>query len=525
MTKVSIITTACRPGGLDITLAGFRDQIYKDIEFIVVDKRYSKRHKEIKQLAKDYGLNNFLHIPEHRLNGNWTTFCSAWNTGMALATGDIFIFLGDWTYIHPNLVEGHLEAHKTPNRYVLAPYIYTELPELTKPYPYDKEKQHQRHLHCTEIDDVISGGILDEVFAFKDGPFNVQWIPQLKIRDFPHQDIRFSMLPTSQEIHLAPNVVGWVHIKHESISRELAHRLNGLDERLERGKGPMDTDFEVRLDLAGASLWWDTMIPPGISPNPRWHCRTMPWGDMTQRLENRWSFEDGSTYIAHRKRAIISATTKEEKDQLIQSKNPYTLEGLANRLASWKNGDEPKPIDVDDLTYWGRDIWPDTDDASPIHNSQWPSQKSSSICKTCLQNTFIELGGVYQSSYHPNIHTQLITGVNWIWNFINGSIPLHNNHADRIKTINFLDQFSTETIEKLLEECYRVLKMSGVLFIQLTDLDWIAENPDLRIPQFAHLKSGFTQSTLTVLLKKIGFRHIVFAGRETEHDFRMNAIK
>ncbi len=496
MLKVSVITTAYRPGGLDITLAGMLDQTYPNFEVIIVDKRYNKRHNDVMKLAEDYGIRDkIIHLPEHRMNGKWTTFCSAWNTGMALATGDLLIFLCDWMYVHSSWIEAHIRAHEVPNRYVAAPYIHTDLPELTKPYPYDNEKQRQRGDRCTEPDDVFYGSILEEMLTFKGGAFDPKWIPLLKRHEYPHQDSRFTWQPTSTEI--GPNAEGWMHIKHESLSRELAYRLNGLDERLERGKGPMDIDYQMRLTQAGVSLWWDVSIPPGICPNPRFYCRTMPWGDMKERLEGRWSYDDGLAYIRARQASIQSAKTKEEREQLIRAKNPYSLAGLAKRIAPWKNGEEPKPLEVDDMTYWGREIWPETDDDSPIHNAEWPHKPS------------ITLGGADSCPYDLK----------------NGFVLLYGESIDNIKTINFLDQQPTEMVEKLLAECYRVLKMSGVLFIQLTDGQVIARDADALTPTFQHLKSIFTQDTLTVILKRIGFRHIVFAGKETQFDFRMNAVK
>ena len=360
MTKVSVLTSTFRPGGLDITLAGMRDQTFKDFELIIVDKRYDKRHKEVMQLAKEYGVKT-IHVPEHRTNGKWNTFCSAWNTAFALAQGELFIILGDYMYLHPGTIEAHLRAHEVENRYVLAPYIYTDMPAFKKPYTKDLKNQMYRGTLCTDNDDVLNGGVIEEMFAFRDGPFDASWIPNLPPSLPPDQDIRAGYYPQGRYLD-STSGIGWVHVKYESAPRSLYYKYNGLDERMERGKGPMDLDLETRIILGGVNVWWDPSVPPGISPNPRWYCRSMPWGTMNERLQGRWSYDDGLTYIERRKTEIKAAKTQKEQEQAVRAKNLYSLEELSERLAPWRSEENHpvRSIDVDDMVYWGKELWPDT---------------------------------------------------------------------------------------------------------------------------------------------------------------------
>src|SRR6266853_3506423 len=126
---VSVLVSTFRPGGIDMLMAGMRDQTYKDFELVLIDRRYALRHDRVQQLAARCGV-KLIHVTEHRRNGKWVSFCSAWNTGMALARGDVLIFLQDYAYTPPGWIEAHLEALGYGRRYVLAPYTYAKMPEL-----------------------------------------------------------------------------------------------------------------------------------------------------------------------------------------------------------------------------------------------------------------------------------------------------------------------------------------------------------------------------------------------------------
>lgn len=342
---VSVLTTAFRPGGLDFTLAGMRDQTFRDFELIVVDRRYEKRQERVYELYKGYGEGGFpcIYVPEHRRNGKWTTFCSAWNTAIALARGEHVIFLQDWCYAPPGWIEAHLATHAgRDNRFTLCSYGYYNSPALKTKQPFDFSGQSARSIRCTDWDAVLAGDVLDEIEVFEKGLFDPAWVP-----DFTHQynEVRPGLFASG----IAPNDT-WVHIKNESMKRDFLWRIGGLDERLERGKGPMDIDVGLRVVNAGGELYWcDAPAAFCHSVNARLICGTMPWGDLHERLEGRWSFDDGMVYNElQRQRGAFRAN------------NLRSMEDLARELAPWREGARPVPRDLDDLAYWRREIWPDT---------------------------------------------------------------------------------------------------------------------------------------------------------------------
>lgn len=348
--EVSVLSATFRPG-IDVFLAGMRDQQFpKDrFEVILCDRRYERRHDRVMALAQKYGV-NLIHVPEHRRNTDgYTSFCSAWNTAAAVARGRVLLFCQDYAYCVPGWIEAHLQHHDVPGRYVISPYAYMSMPPLALKQEFNFVGQNDRGDQCMEADAMLRGEVLDEVFPFQDGPFDPAWLSTLKVNSAPHQDSR--VRPQGPGV---PET--YVHVKNESIRRELFYNLNGLDERMERGKGPMDIELGMRMVENGVTLWWEQAAVQAV-PNPRPVCRTMPFGDMHLRLDGRWSYDDGHSYIERRRREII-------QHNRFRALNPYDLYDLAKELEPWRAAEsiDVRPLEKTDEEYWGalHPVWWDT---------------------------------------------------------------------------------------------------------------------------------------------------------------------
>jgi len=341
--KVSVLCSTFRPGGIDIFLAGMAAQTYDDFEVVLVDRRYERRHKEVAALAAALGV-PLLHVPEHRRNGRWSLVATAWNTALALAQGEIVIFLQDYAYAPPGWIQAHLSAHEAGSRrYVMGPYRYHRLsePDLRLRAPFDFVGQRERSRQCVAWDGVLEGGVLDETYTFD--TFDPSWFDGEPLAA-PYQDSRESGpstgVPTS-----------WTHIKNESMLRSVAWEADGMDERLDRGKGPVDLDWAFRLhSVLGLEWCW---MPSALTPavDARWFCATMPWGGMTERLHGRWSYNDGLAYNVRRQAEGGAAAL-----------NPWHMSDLADRLLPWWGRQEidVAALEASDEGYWGGPMWPDT---------------------------------------------------------------------------------------------------------------------------------------------------------------------
>ena len=322
-------------------------QTFDDFEVILVDHRYALRHARVREEARNRGI-RLVHTPEHRRNGKWGTIGAAWNTAFALADGEWFLMIPDYTFVPSGWIERHLARLTSKSIYTVAPYRYLALPELGIKRPHAFAGAQDDVAAMTESNAVLDGEIFEEFSAFL-GPFGREMLATLKPSGFPHQDIR--ELRAGKET--PPD---WVHVKNEGTQRDLVFRLNGLDERLDRGKGPLDTDWGIRLAAAGARLTW---APEAIVdvPNPRWFAPTMPFGQRGERVAGRWSYYDGCAYN-HRR-------TAESALGDVAAKNPWALKDLREALVERGWRDQDKDIDVDrfetdDRSYWGGEIWPES---------------------------------------------------------------------------------------------------------------------------------------------------------------------
>lgn len=394
MIEVSVVTPTYRPGGIDILLAGMRDQtLPKDqFEVILVDHRYEWRHDRVMALAREYGV-NLIHVPEHRRDGIWAVTSSAYNTGFALARGRVIIMLVDWTYCPPGWIEAHVKNHQDPAhslKYVLAPYYYHAIgitPEIyanmastgarMRPYadyasqpklhlkiPFDFTGQDARADSKAEDNDaVLRGEVFDEISVFEEGLFDPAWLPRMP--PIPDGD------PGQRQAGPGATVpYTWTHLKNESVLRETVYHLNGTDIWSERGgRMSIDTEFGMRLSCLGASLIWE---PAALAHciNPRHGvCRVMPFGDGTKRAHNRWSLADCQAFFTRRE-------FEARNGGRLAAPAPYTLGELSQRLDPWRAAE---PIDVagldkPDLEFFGRIIWPDTPYQEPTKEVRMADQ-------------------------------------------------------------------------------------------------------------------------------------------------------
>ena len=374
MVEISVIAPTYRPGGIDILLAGMRDQTFKDFEVVLVDRRYERRHDEVVDLARRYGV-NCLHVPEHRRNGRWGCTSSALNTGFALAGGRVIIMLVDWTYCPPGWIEAHLKHHAQGRSYVLAPYYYHAVgitpavyqqmqgrgyqmppysdyanqPKLAMKIDFDLSTQDARaDGPAVEEDAVLRGEVFDEISVFEEGLFDPAWLPRMP--PLPPGD------PGQRDRVPGGTHYTWTHLKNESLLREVVVQLNGTDICSERGgRMSIDTEFGLRLSCSGVGFIWE---PAALAHciNPRHGvCRVMPFGDLVQRTEGRWNLEDCQAFFNRREQEVRAG-------KFLAAPAPYTIPELAERLKPWRTADliDTSGLDKPDLEFFGRDIYPDT---------------------------------------------------------------------------------------------------------------------------------------------------------------------
>ena len=177
---------------------------------------------------------------------------------------------------------------------------------------------------------------------------------------------------------------------------------------------------------------------------------------------------------------------------------------------------------------------------------------SGPACPKCGLSTWVEIGGgtLFDMTegipvYHPNIDAQEGARIDIVCDLEVNDIPLHDEHADRIKAMHFLQHLPYARAKHFLKDCFRVLKPSGSLFLMVGDMEWVfkeilkenQENLDLpyglgfcvwgeQEHKYDFHKWGYTFNSLKKLLEIcVGFTNIQHRGHYNPWEFMVEAFK
>ncbi len=343
--KVSVLLGSSRPGGLDVTMAGLCAQTYPDFEIVFVDNRYHRRHARVLDFVSDLNFrHDFIHVPNHRnheAGSPFATACAGYNTGLAIATGELVIQLLDYAYCPTDWIQRHVDAHPEP-RLVMAPHQYIDLPPLddgtsVPPQPEDGEPDRtadqllsRRNISPRPIFSFTAGApettleniirqreSFDEISIFEK-PFDPSQFAGLRAYG---GDPKLGM-STGAPTGLASD---YFHTKNESFPLANALKANGMDERFDRGRGAGDLDFGWRLLQTGLYGWILSeatvfcLNPRAVLPNAN---IVVPERDPYPGRMSHW---DGW--------AIYQETISSGR---VEAKNPVPLSELRAKIWNWR---------------------------------------------------------------------------------------------------------------------------------------------------------------------------------------------
>lgn len=343
--KVSVVVMMYRPGGMDITFSAMRDQTFKDFELIIVDNRYEKRHEQVMAAAREYGVRT-IHAPEHRRNGKWIVATAAFNTAFALARGEVVIILHDFSYVGPGWIEQHVAHHGTTPALVLGDHCNIDLPKVRSSVPLAENYDCNRAV--TELETWREDGVLDEMYIFEDGRFDSSWLAKLGRNEHQWQPGYRDMWGQGMRPDWR-----WVTLTNDSFPREFLWQIGGIDERYDHGRGAFDHNIGIRVAAAGGGRVWAPECNAVIL-NPRFLMRTLPFGSLYEKIEGKWTLEDGNRY---------NTIIQQRGDK--SANNPYEMRELARDLDPWRLEDTVRvPRELSDDEYWHRKILPETPPAT-----------------------------------------------------------------------------------------------------------------------------------------------------------------
>lgn len=340
--KVSVLVMMYRPGGMDITFQAMADQSFKDFELIIVDNRYEKRHELVMEAAREYGVTT-IHAPEHRRNGKWIVACAAFNTAMALARGEYVIILHDFTYVGPGWIEQHVKhLEEMGDGLVLGNHCNVDLPKVKSAVPLVENYDCNRAV--TDLELWRHDGVLDEMYIFEPGRFNSSWLAKMTVGEKQWQPGFDNMYAQGMRPDWR-----WVTLTNDSFRREFLWKIGGIDERYDHGRGPFDHNIGIRVAAAGGGRRWAPECNAVIF-NPRFLMRTLPFGSLYEKMDGKWTLDDGHQY-----NDIIRARGD------MEANNPYQMVELARDLDPWRR--EPAvrvSRELSDDAYWRQKIVPGT---------------------------------------------------------------------------------------------------------------------------------------------------------------------
>lgn len=149
--------------------------------------------------------------------------------------------------------------------------------------------------------------------------------------------------------------------------------------------------------------------------------------------------------------------------------------------------------------------------------------------KTALKRVNLGSGSDYIEGW-INVDIDPNTKVDVVADLSKG-FPFEDNSIDEIKASDILEHFTKEDGLVFLKECYRVLSLSGEIFIRTHNLDQIFKkfSPDPEVMThfiygdtsktgvFGAHKYAYSEDSLRFVLKKVGFEVTSFGEEETNH--------
>lgn len=232
--KISLVCITARLGSFDMLFESLINQTMprEDFELIVVDDRYQERYRETMIKFPIFG---FWHGPPKDTDISYHVSAS-FNTGLAIARGELVIHLVDFIWLPPDFLERHWSFYKEHPGYSLSVYVDRyKYPPITHPtYPL---------------------AIFEQWF---DGRFADDWF---KPENLIYQERKGGALGAQ----ITPGIFEMpgekIYMLGDSIPLAVMKELGGWDESLDGGYGSADVLLGTCANLIGWKFAVDMAAP------------------------------------------------------------------------------------------------------------------------------------------------------------------------------------------------------------------------------------------------------------------------
>lgn len=282
--KISVLWNTYRTGGVDVNFAGLAQQTFEDFEVIFIDTWYDMRKKAVKEYNRKFGI-PLYHAPPFRDQTPLDSGSKHRNSAIALAEGELCLFMCDYGYAHPEWLQKHWDIHcQHPGYSGMGPHRYWVHPDIKPTW-------------ATEPISVFTQDFNESMLSLQTGPGTQD--PKLAQPGGPIQGDYF-------------------HLKNEAVRLGTLLSLNGCDEGYDKDGGHCysDTDMGWRSERIGNPFFHD---PSNI-------LEIVQIRDFYPFLKRNRTPADDNAYMMHRKHSW------EHDPALIISPNDFNMTDFRNSI-------------------------------------------------------------------------------------------------------------------------------------------------------------------------------------------------
>ncbi len=228
--KLSIVLATIRLGSLDVILNSLAQQTDQDFELIVVDEWYEERNAQVKTLH-DFDI---IHMPPKRYV-DYMDDVGAYNTGLAVARGELVAFLNDFIWLDPQFVERHWKLYESTNfKYSMSGFL-----------------DHYESPSSIIRDDIKTGWFTAFANEFTKDRADYWFGNHYPIYRERKGGYLGQPILTKQSVYYETPGNKFYAAINDSLPLHILKNLNGLDERYAGGHSGVDIDLGCRAEAIG----------------------------------------------------------------------------------------------------------------------------------------------------------------------------------------------------------------------------------------------------------------------------------
>ena len=302
MPFLSLIVPTMRVGGIDCLLESLARQSFTDFELVLVDAFADRRRELVTREASD----RFIAVRHVGMSPSLFPVCAFStysNAGIAASTGEVLLFLVDYSRLPPDLLAKHAAFHKadaTKRAGMMGPHRYVAL-DVAADFP--KYGRDDIDHYAADIKDGRLDRFMWSIGTATDRPSS------------PHSADGGATVPHDADPKLrhpaGPIGPEFFHGKNESVRKARVLEVDGYDTDLDGAHLYQDTDFADRLTAKAGVRWaLDPSVIVDIA-NPR---HVFPFAKRLRPHEDNkaiWERKKAAGYPASSRRLLLDMKVNE----------------------------------------------------------------------------------------------------------------------------------------------------------------------------------------------------------------------